>query len=30
MQTKEEIIRQADDALLQAKRKGKNRIEVNA
>ena len=30
MKTKEEIISKADDALLQAKRKGKNRIEVNA
>lgn len=30
MQSKEEIISKADDALLQAKRKGKNRIEVNA
>jgi len=30
MKTKEEIISKADDALLQAKRKGKNRVEVNA
>jgi diguanylate cyclase (GGDEF)-like protein len=30
MQNKEDIISKADDALLQAKRKGKNRIEVNA
>lgn len=30
MQKKEDIISKADDALLQAKRKGKNRIEVNA
>ncbi len=30
MERKEEIIITADDALLQAKRKGKNRIEVNA
>ncbi|MBI4847852.1 MAG: diguanylate cyclase [Nitrospirae bacterium] len=30
MQEKEEIIMRADDALLQAKRKGRNRTEVNA